>query len=95
VAVAAETPAQTEEEKEKKGFVEEMRAVAMKLHTREQAREGEKEAQGPEEKSPTKWELTIEGYLKFLVDSKLVYDTLERIVEEAPVPYCESPCLCF
>lgn len=87
VAVAAETPAATAAEEEKKGFVDEMRAVAMKLHTREQAREGEKEAQGPEEKSPTQWEPTIEGYLKFLVDSKLVYDTLERIVEEAPVPY--------
>lgn len=87
VAVAAETPAATAAEEEKKGFVEEMRAVAMKLHTREQAREGEKEAKGPEEKSPTQWEPTIEGYLKFLVDSKLVYDTLERIVEEAPVPY--------
>lgn len=87
VAVAAETPAATAAEEEKKGFVDEMRAVAMKLHTREQAREGEKEAQGPEEKSPTQWEPTIEGYSKFLVDSKLVYDTLERIVEEAPVPY--------
>ncbi|KAL2925093.1 Heme oxygenase 1 chloroplastic [Bienertia sinuspersici] len=72
----------------KKGFVEEMRSVAMKLHTKEQApREGEKVAKGPEEKSPAKWDPTIEGYLKFLVDSKLVYDTMERIVQEAPVPY--------
>lgn len=67
--------------------MEEMRAVAMKLHTRDQAKEGEKEVEGPEEKSPAKWETTIDGYLKFLVDSKLVYDTLERIVDEAPVPY--------
>ncbi|CAO2841311.1 unnamed protein product [Amaranthus hypochondriacus] len=72
----------------KKGFVEEMRSVAMKLHTKEQApKEGEKVAKGPEEKSPAKWDPTIEGYLKFLVDSKLVYDTLERIVQEAPIPY--------
>ncbi|OMP11086.1 heme oxygenase-like, multi-helical [Corchorus capsularis] len=28
---------------EAKGFVEEMRLVAMKLHTRDQAKEGEKE----------------------------------------------------
>ncbi|GMH18957.1 hypothetical protein Nepgr_020798 [Nepenthes gracilis] len=72
---------------EAKGFVEEMRFVAMKLHTKEQAREGEKVAEGPEEKSPAKWEPTVAGYLKFLVDSKLVYDTLESIVEKASVPY--------
>lgn len=72
----------------KKGFVEEMRSVAMKLHTKEQApKEGEKVAKGPEERSPAKWDPTVEGYLKFLVDSKLVYDTLERIVDQAPVPY--------
>ncbi|KAJ8431860.1 hypothetical protein Cgig2_023504 [Carnegiea gigantea] len=73
---------------ERRGFVDEMRAVAMKLHTKEQAKEGEKEVKGPEEMSPAKWEPSVEGYLKFLVDSKLVYDTLERIVDEAPVAYC-------
>ncbi|KAF8406189.1 hypothetical protein HHK36_008269 [Tetracentron sinense] len=31
---------------EAKGFVEEMRFVAMKLHTRDQAKEGEKEPEG-------------------------------------------------
>ncbi|KAK9706167.1 hypothetical protein RND81_07G108500 [Saponaria officinalis] len=79
--------AASEEKKKKKGFVEEMRGVAMKLHTREQAKEGEKVVENVEEKSPAKWEPTVEGYLKFLVDSKLVYDTLERIVFEAPVDY--------
>ncbi|XP_043699180.1 heme oxygenase 1, chloroplastic-like [Telopea speciosissima] len=68
---------------EAKGFVEEMRFVAMKLHTKEQAKEGEKEVKKPEEQSVRKWEPTIEGYLRFLVDSKLVYDTLEKIVEKA------------
>ncbi|KAK9269101.1 hypothetical protein L1049_001001 [Liquidambar formosana] len=68
---------------ESKGFVEEMRFVAMKLHTRDQAKEGEKEPQG---QPLAKWEPTIEGYLRFLVDSKLVYDTLEGIVEKAPFP---------
>lgn len=88
VASASVTAAATAEKTgEKKGFVEEMRAVAMRLHTRDQAREGEKVAKGPEETSPAKWEPTVEGYLKFLVDSKLVYDTLERIVVDAPVPY--------
>ncbi|KAK4759933.1 hypothetical protein SAY87_023064 [Trapa incisa] len=72
---------------EAKGFVEEMRFVAMKLHTREQAKEGEKDAKQPEEKPVAKWEPTVEGYLRFLVDSKLVYDTLELIVEKASVPY--------
>ncbi|KAL3532333.1 hypothetical protein ACH5RR_005854 [Cinchona calisaya] len=62
---------------EAKGFVEEMRFVAMKLHTKDQAKEGEKEPQGP---PVAKWEPSIEGYLNFLVDSKLVYDTLEKIV---------------
>ncbi|CAH8389556.1 unnamed protein product [Eruca vesicaria subsp. sativa] len=68
---------------ESKGFVEEMRFVAMKLHTKEQAKEGEKETKTPEERSVSIWEPTVEGYLKFLVDSKLVYDTLE---EEATSP---------
>lgn len=71
---------------EAKGFVEEMRFVAMKLHTRDQAKEGEKEPQG---QPVAKWEPTVEGYLKFLVDSKLVYDTLETIVGRASFPECE------
>ncbi|XP_028753849.1 heme oxygenase 1, chloroplastic-like [Neltuma alba] len=64
-----------------------MRFVAMKLHTKEQAKEGEKEVKEPEEQRVTKWELTIDGYLRFLVDSKLVYDTLEKIIEDAAYPY--------
>ncbi|KAD1735753.1 hypothetical protein E3N88_42373 [Mikania micrantha] len=90
VVAAAGTAAEMAEEKSKKrypgegkGFVEEMRFVAMKLHTKDQAKEGEKEAQ---EKPLPKWEPTIDGYLKFLVDSKLVYDTFERIVDKADFP---------
>ncbi|KAK9947565.1 hypothetical protein M0R45_003183 [Rubus argutus] len=71
---------------EAKGFVEEMRFVAMKLHTRDQAKEGEKEAREPQERSVAKWDPTVDGYLRFLVDSKLVYDTLEGIIEKAPFP---------
>nr|7CKA_A Chain A, Heme oxygenase 1 [Glycine max] len=82
-AATAETP---KKKGESKGFVEEMRFVAMRLHTRDQAREGEKEVKQPEEKAVTKWDPSVEGYLKFLVDSKLVYDTLEKIVQEAPHP---------
>lgn len=71
---------------EKKGFVEEMRFVAMKLHTRDQAKEGEKE---PDTQPVAKWEPSIEGYLRFLVDSKVVYDTLESIVDKAAYPACK------
>ena len=87
--VAATTAAEKGKKRypgEAKGFVEEMRFVAMKLHTKDQAKEGEKEPQG---QPVARWEPTVEGYLRFLVDSKLVYDTLERIVEKAAFPECE------
>lgn len=86
VVVSATTAAEKSNKRypgEAKGFVEEMRFVAMKLHTRDQSKEGEKE---PEGQPMAKWEPSVEGYLKFLVDSKLVYDTLEKIVEKAPFP---------
>lgn len=87
VIVSATTAAERPKRKgESKGFVEEMRFVAMRLHTRDQAKEGEKEVKQPEEKAVTKWDPTVEGYLKFLVDSKVVYDTLENIVLEPPHP---------
>lgn len=68
---------------EAKGFVEEMRFVAMRLHTKDVAKEGKKE---PDAQPIGKWEPTIESYLKFLVDSKVVYDTLEDIVQKATYP---------
>jgi hypothetical protein len=71
---------------EKKGFVEEMRFVAMKLHTKDQSKEGEKEA---DVQPVGQWKPSIPGYIKFLVDSKKVYDTLETIVEKASHPSCE------
>ncbi|RZC92123.1 hypothetical protein C5167_028012 [Papaver somniferum] len=70
---------------EGKGFVEEMRFVAMKLHTKDQAKEGEKESQA---QPLGRWEPSIDGYIQFLVDSKCVYDTLESIVDKAAVPSC-------
>ncbi|CAM8931756.1 unnamed protein product [Rhodiola kirilowii] len=60
-----------------------MRFVAMKLHTRDQAKEGEKQSEAP---PVAKWEPSVNGYLQFLVDSKLVYDTLEGIVDKAAFP---------
>ncbi|EOA34027.1 hypothetical protein CARUB_v10021525mg [Capsella rubella] len=71
---------------ESKSFVEERRLVAMRFHTRDQAKEGEKESKSPEEGPVAKWDPTVEGYLQFLVDSKLVYDTLEGIIEESDFP---------
>ncbi|KAL8206243.1 hypothetical protein R6Q57_009794 [Mikania cordata] len=65
------------------GFVDEMRSVAMKLHSKDQSKEGEKETEG---KPWRKWNPTIDGYLKFLVDSKLVYDTLDNILNKADFP---------
>ncbi|KAL8149725.1 heme oxygenase 1, chloroplastic-like [Apium graveolens] len=82
-ATAAEQKPKKRYPGEAKGFVEEMRFVAMKLHTKDQAKEGEKEPQG---KPVAKWEPCVEGYLKFLVDSKLVYDTLEGIIVKAEFP---------
>ncbi|KAK3282234.1 Heme oxygenase 1, variant 2 [Cymbomonas tetramitiformis] len=57
-----------------------MRFVAMKLHTKEQApKEGGRET--PAEAKPmAQWQPTTEGYLNFLVQSKLVYETMEEIV---------------
>ncbi|XP_045790145.1 heme oxygenase 1, chloroplastic [Trifolium pratense] len=87
IVVSATTAEKKRHPGEKKGFVEEMRFVAMRLHTKDQAKEGEKEVKEPEEKAVTKWEPTVDGYLRFLVDSKIVYDTLEKIVQDAAYPY--------
>ncbi|KAK4265197.1 hypothetical protein QN277_026280 [Acacia crassicarpa] len=83
---AAAKSAETCHSGEPKGFVEEMKSATMKLHTKEQAKEGEKRATQPEERSVAKWEPTVEGFLRFLVDSKLVFDTLDKIVDNAAFP---------
>ncbi|MCO5561270.1 hypothetical protein L7F22_014891 [Adiantum nelumboides] len=74
---------------EDKGFVEEMRFVAMKLHRKDQSSEGEKKAEA-DDKPLAKWEPSITGYIKFLVNSKAVYDILESIVQEAAHPSYEE-----
>ena len=66
-----------------RGFVEEMRRVAMSLHTREQApREGGKttDATTKEQAPIARWTPTVEGYLNFLVESRAVYDAMENVV---------------
>jgi len=70
------------EDQKTRGFVGEMRKVAMKLHTKEQA---PKEGKAENPKPAQKFAPTREGYLRFLAESKVVYETLERIVKEAPV----------
>jgi len=61
------------------GFVQtEMRGAAMKLHTRDQSREGEQKAQTP----VAQWEPGRADYLRFLVDSRVVYQCFETLVEE-------------
>lgn len=35
------------------------------------------------------WQPNMEGFLKYLVDNKLVFDTVERIVDESSHVACE------
>ncbi|CAH8297149.1 unnamed protein product [Eruca vesicaria subsp. sativa] len=69
------------------GITEEMRFVAMRLRNAnvkkvdpENDEEGEK---GDDELEGETWSPSKEGFLNFLVDSKLVFDTIERIVDES------------
>jgi len=69
---------------QRKGFVEEMRFVAMRLHTKDQAPK-----EGGQEAAPQpfqKWQPTREGYLQFLAESRLLFQTLEDIMAQAPHP---------
>jgi heme oxygenase len=72
----------TATDKKSKSFVQEMKVVAIKMHTREQAPKGEAKSN----QAAHKFEPTREGYLSFLVESKVVFDTLEGIMAEAPNP---------
>ena len=59
-------------------ILDELRDVAMRLHTREQApREGKAEA-SPPPREP--YVPTIMDYLRFLVDSHAIYEAMEEIV---------------
>lgn len=78
---------------EDKGFVEEMRFVAMELHSNRTVKQGEMEKEEEEKEESDAdadsqpvgaWEPTIKSYLQFLVDSKDLYETLEAIVDRAP-----------
>ncbi|KAK9748610.1 hypothetical protein RND81_02G069500 [Saponaria officinalis] len=75
---------------ESKGITEEMRFVAMKLRNHGLRRlkvdsepldeEKEVEMDGGDDAT---WVPTLDGFLKYLVDSKLVFDTIERVVEDS------------
>jgi len=67
----------------------EMRRAAMALHTRDQA---PKEGKQPAQKPVTSWQPGRPEYLRFLVDSREVYRTLEQIVanEETLAPFRDS-----
>ncbi|RYG65570.1 biliverdin-producing heme oxygenase [archaeon] len=60
---------------------DEMKPYSMKLHTRDQAREGEQPAQTPF----TVWEPSRQDYFQFLVDSLVVYEALDSIVDQYEV----------
>lgn len=77
--------------------MEEMRFVAMKLHNNKVSNkndsdeeEGDDKMSGSDNEEGT-WQPGIEGFLKYLVDSKLVFQTLERIVDESDSVSCELP----
>lgn len=64
-----------------KTFLEELRAYAMALHTREQA---PREGKAPSQKPQQAWAPTKEGYLRFLIESKAVYEAFEDIMANDP-----------
>lgn len=75
---------------EAKGIVEEMRFVAMKLRNDNSSRRsggGGSDSDGGGESDT--WRPSMEGFVKYLVDSKLVFESLERIVDESTDVACE------
>ncbi|KAI3975363.1 hypothetical protein MKX01_004450 [Papaver californicum] len=81
VVASANMNKSNEYHKQEMTFVEELRYVAMKLHVKDPSRKGgnnETMAQILMKEKPS-----LHGYVKFLVDSKVVYDALEKIVTDA------------
>lgn len=88
---------------ETNGITEEMRFVAMKLRNNGKSKSGRasavvSESDGEEQSEKEKrnndgigetWQPSIEGLLKYFVDSKLVFSTVERIVDESTDVSCE------
>lgn len=76
---------------ESKGITEEMRFVAMRLRSSLNVADGSDSSHLNEiDKSENEmWIPTIEGFLKYLVDSKVVFDTLEGIIDRSDDVSCE------
>lgn len=93
---------------ESKGITEEMRFVAMRLRGVNKASSDDDDQDSFSEEGKGEgnlasddeggsvggatWEPGLDGYLKYLVDSKLVFDTVERIVDESSDVACEFFC---
>lgn len=85
------------------GITEEMRFVAMRLRNvngkkldpcqndTERDKVEEEEEEDNDELEGETWRPSKEGFLKYLVDSKLVFDTIERIVDESEDVSCKNP----
>ncbi len=66
---------------EKGSFIDtELRAAAMKLHTRSQA---PREGQAPEKEKKANYVTTRDDYMAFLVDSQHVYQAIEDVINES------------
>lgn len=77
------------------GITEEMRFVAMRLRNAngkkvDPANDKEQEGEDGDELEGETWSPSKEGFLNFLVDSKLVFDTIERIVDESEDVSCKK-----
>ncbi|RRT39319.1 hypothetical protein B296_00059242 [Ensete ventricosum] len=66
---------------ESEGIVQEMRFVAIRL--RNDAGSGQEKDEEQAGGGGETWQPSMEGFLKYLVDSKLVFETVERIVDES------------
>lgn len=65
---------------EAEGIAQEMRFVAMRLRNSQSSTDDD---------GGDLWQPSLDGFLKYLVDSKLVFDTVERIVDESADVSCE------
>ena len=77
---------------ESKGITEEMRFVAMRLrnaNNQDSSSEDDKEGEANDDVGGVTWQPIMDGFLKYLVDSKLVFNTVERIVDESSHVACE------
>jgi len=63
------------------GITEEMRFVAMKLRN---------DAVSHDQSNFDAWPASIEGFISYLVDTHLIFATLQRIVDESDNVSCES-----